>query len=503
MKNIYLLLLLGLLLFPLAAQTNGNLQYMGDQAILQVWGSHFERGHAQGYLLGNAMLDVFDQYYYLMVANSSPVYYNFLWNYFMEHFDSDPRMQSESQGIIQGLEDAGISTFHNGLQRNIGAEDILLVNSIVDMLQVRNATSESALEIGCASLASWGVSTQQDSLLAGASVITRFMDWSQNSALIANPVLVVHHPSESDEQKWMSFTYPGMIGALSAINAAGTWASLNMGNVHTVSSDQGLDPVLFALRRGIERLDYDSDGTSGALDLFASIGEGLHLTGTIIHTLSESPGGTLTFAVETNNSGTVARYHDQNGDLPGNHLAATNHFRLLANPICCTRYADIQDSLYTNPHMSAKRQWRVLSGAAGQQTNLTAIQYTPSTGLILWSSASTALPAYQAPAITLSASDLFNYSVSSQDEYLPVVPHSVSLYPNPLRQNAALNLKSPLPFTALELFNLRGQKVFSDRSPVFKTEARLHLPLLPPGLYLLQLSGTAGKAAHKKLLILN
>jgi len=511
MKHLYFLIILGLLAMPLCAQVNGDIQYIGDQAILQVWGNHYERGYAQGFLLGGSILDIFQYYCSLISYNYGE--YNYLWNYFQEHFDTDTRMQSEAQGMISGMQAAGIELYHAGLQRNLGVEDILLINAIVDMVDlmgVDKASSGKDLGLGCASLSSWGISTQQDSLLAGSSVITRFLDWSYYSnALADNPLLVVHHPSESDEQKWMSFSYPGLIGPFSAINEAQTWASLNLGYNYTANNYQGLDPALFDLRRGIERLDYNSDGSSDAMDLVSSIGDGLHLFGEIIHTLSENSAGLISVVIETNNICTVTRYYDSftsspYGNLPGNNLAATNHFRLLTNPTGCTRYAHIQDSLNVDHNVSAERQWRVLSGAAGMSINLAAIQFIPSTGQILWAARTTnALPAYLVPAITLSAPDLFNYSVANQDEYLPAVAHSVSLYPNPLPQHAYLNLKSSLPFSSLELYNLRGQKVFSDRTHVSKTEARLELPELPIGIYLLRVKGTHDRSATRKLLISN
>ena len=499
MKHIYLILILGLLAIPLCAQSNGDLQYIGDQAILQVWGNHFERGHAQGYLLGGPILDIF-QYYYQNATNSDPDDYNYMWNYFQEHFDTDTRMLSEVQGMISGMQEAGTELYHTGLQRNLGAEDILLVNALADMQQMRNATSENDLEFGCASLASWGISTQQDSLLAGASVITRFWDWIRNSTLIANPLLVVHHPSESDEQKWMGFTYPGLIGPLSAINEANTWASLNNGNNHTATHYQGLDPILFDLRRGIEQLDFNSDGSSDALDLIASIGGGLHLMGAIIHTLSENSAGLIPVVIETNNSGTVTRYYDQNGNLPGNHLAATNHFRQLISPTWCTRYAHIQDSLNVDHNISAERQWRVLSGAAGVSFNLTALQFIPSTGQILWASATAALPAYQAPAISLSVPVLFNFSTPVADENIPAAQFSFSCHPNPLPANTALKLQSTQPLQICVLHNIRGQKVF-ERDLSGKTEVEISFAHLPAGVYLLSLESRSGIRSQRKLQI--
>ncbi len=500
MRYIYLGLIFCLLALALNAQTTGSMQQIGDKTVLQVWGTHYQRGHAQGYLLGNRILDVFNQYYYPMVTMSNPVYYNYMWNYYQEHFNQDARMFSEAQGMINGMQDAGISVYHSGLQRNLEAEDVMLVNAIVDMILVRSRFTDEVLQLGCSSLSSWGISTQQDSLLMGNAVITRFLDWSQNTALISNPLLVVHHPSETDEQKWLSFTYPGLIGALSGISESGTSGFLNMGNDHTVQNSWAVDPVLFDLRRGIERYDYDGDGLSTSLDIHAAISEGHHLSGTIIHALSENGDGQLPLVTETNNSGTALRYYDQNGNLPGNHLAATNHFRVLSYPVCCDRYNNIQDSLLVNHQMTAKRQWQVLSGAAGLETNLGAIQYTPSTGALLWSSATFGLPAYQTPALTLNTNDLFNFNVHiAEDQNTPAVL-SFRLYPNPVTASGKLNLSSDFDFSELRMFNLRGQLVHSQTTGK-QRELGLSLPKLPAGVYLIRLSDDQGRAATRKLLL--
>lgn len=486
------------------AQANGALTQMGGKSILQVWGNHYQRGHAQGYFLGEGVLEIFNDYYFTMVVFSSPTHYNYLWDYYQQHFNLHPRMYSEAQGLIAGMQDAGLNVYHDALQRDLNADDVMLVNSIVDMIQVRGAfAGEDELELGCASLSSWGVSTQQDSLLAGSSVITRFLDWSQNSALIANPVLVVHHPSESDEQPWMSFTFPGLLGALTAISESGVYASLNMGSEHYAANTNGVDPVLFSIRDGIEKADYNGDGAHNPMDVYHAIDDDLQHSGTIIHTLFENSGQTTSFVVETKNSATALRYYNQGGNLPGNNLAATNHFRVLSSGICCTRYANIQDSLYTNPHVNAKRQWNVLSGAAGLETNLSAIQYTPSTGIILWSTAIDALPAYSSPAITLNKDQLFSFTVSNSDDYVSQVPAGISIYPNPLKSGSSLSVNSDKSISSAALYNVRGQMLAKmETRGVSGSFSLSSMPEnLPTGIYLLRFDIAGQSPIHKKLMI--
>ncbi len=503
MKYAYILLILFVLAIPIFAQVNGNLQYIGDKALLHVWGNHYQRGFAQGYLLPGPTFEVFDEFFYMMFVFSDPVRYTYLWNYFQEHFDIDPRLAEEAQGLIAGIEASGTSLYHAGLQRDLDYDDVLLANSFLDLQHVRNSLGDDDVSFGCASLSSWGVSTQQDYLLAGSSVITRWLDWTLYDCLVENPLLVVHHPSEPDEQKWLSITFPGWLGAASAISETGIWASLNVGSDHSVVNQTGLDPIFFDIRTSLERVEFNGDGLSNALDVSDTIEAGNHLTGTIIHTLSESAGQTISIIVENNNTGTALRYYDNpNSNLAGQNLAATNHFRALTFPSCCTRYAHIQDSLNFNHHITAKRQWSLMAGAAGQDTNLSAIQFTPSTGTILWSGASLSLPAYLNPAIVLSTSDLFSFSTSVIDETLPPPQLSFSCHPNPLPATSALNLKSPQPIRNFMLYNTRGQKVFSQTLADAKLEAAINLPGLPAGLYLMRINGYSGASAVRKLVIL-
>jgi hypothetical protein len=495
------ILLLALAL-PFFAQVNGDLQYIGDKAILHVWGTHYDRGYAQGYLLAGPILAVFNDFYYVMFSFSNPAHYAYLGDYYQQHFYNDANISVEAEGIIAGIQASGTSLYHAGLQRDLTAADILQANAFLDMLQVRNRIGDNGLRMGCASLSSWGSSTEQDSLLAGSSVITRWLDWTEIDVLIDNPLLIVHHPSEPDEQEWLTVTVPGWLGAPSSISVEGTWASLNMGNDHSVTDPNNLDPILYDVRRGQERIDYNADGEANALDVSAAVQGGHHLNGTIIHVLSEEGQDIIPVVVETNNSGTALRYYDHpESGLPGHNLAATNHFRALTFPSCCSRYANIIDSLNANPNITAKRQWNLLAGAAGQETTLAALQYVPSTGTLIWSGATSDLPAYMNPGLTLSVQNLFDFSTPADDPVYNIPVPALDVYPNPLFGVADLSLKGGFAFDTMSVYNLRGQKVYSSRMPSARTEVSIALPELNPGLYLVRVSNQDGRSTVRKLVI--
>ncbi len=458
---LFVLVLLLLLSTFLSAEVNGSLTQIDGKYILQVWGTHYERGYALGYLMGNNIMTVFSNYIYTTVAGSNAYYYNNKVLFFMEHFLVPERYISEATGIIAGMQDAGGNIYHNGLARNLTVEDLLFVNGIVDVSML----SRDELELGCSSISSWGASTMSDPMLHGDISITRMLDWNRNQSLIANPLLVVHHPSEPNERKWMCFTYPGLFGALSAITENDAAAFLNMGNLHPTANQEGLTPVLLDIRSGLELLDYNNDGVHNTEDVFASVADGTHISGTIIHTTQQWQDSCRASIIETNNNGTVRRMQGETSGIAGDNLAATNHFRLLSAPVYCSRYSKIVDSLSVSPFVGEDRQWTLLKGAGAVSNNMMMIQYLPTLNKVLWSTATSSSTAYSQTPLELDTEALFTELVSTTDDYLLPPNISLTAYPNPLRRGQNLNLKHGCSLHHVEVFNLRGQMLYRDTNP--------------------------------------
>jgi hypothetical protein len=495
-RLLFLILAALLLLAPLAAQCNGELSMEGNKYILQVWGTHYERGYAQGYLLAPRIMQIFSNYFFPAVALNSVNRYNTMLSYYATYFETDPRFLAEAEGLAAGMLASGESLYHAALQRDLNVNDILLVNAIVD---IPYATNLRDVELACSSLTSYAEATQGDPVLQGGLVITRFMDWVRNTNLITNPLLVVHHPAENDEVKWMSFTYPGLIGALSGINEYGHASFLNMGNIHASTATYGLDSVLLSVRKGLEIMNYNSDQLFDWEDDWAAVSGDQHISGTIIHNVWESAGEMMAQVIETNNTGTMRRYYDQNGNLNGRNLAATNHFRILYPAAACYRYDNIQDSLAADPTMSADRQWSLLGGAAGISTNLMAIQYQPGSGTVRWSVATPTGPAWSAPPWEFDADDLFSAAVPNSDPHAPSVPFQLSVWPNPCAGQKQVNISSSNGLSRLGIYNLRGQLLY--REDMSGGKGSLLLTGLRPGVYLIKAGDTQGKAAAKKLVV--
>ncbi len=423
------LLLLLILVLPVRAQVNGQLQVIDGKPILTVWGTHAERGYAQGYLRGAEGKEVFDNYVVGYFCGGSATNYWVMRSYFTGNFEVDAEYVSEAESVIEGMTDAGVSLHNSTLARAIDATDILVSNAIVDMTALAAARDPFA----CSSMSNWGASTATDPLLDGHLVVTRLLDWSKHPTLTANPLLTVHLPSEPDEQPWISIGYAGMFGALSAVSESGVSATLNMGNNGSGSGGAPYHPILLSVRSGMETADYDGDGQHTPSDVTTAIGDRARNIDTIVHVTKDAGAGSRPIIVESNNAAGVAvRDQSHNTLVPGDNLVATNHFRLLYSPVYCYRYQGIVDSLNVSTSMSCERSWDIMAGAAGVAgSNIQCIQYVESEGLLLWSMDTPTEPAYSQPPTVLQVEDLFGCQLGVEDELgrLSLLQNS----PNPFR----------------------------------------------------------------------
>lgn len=385
-------------------QVNGQVQVIDGKPILTVWGTHAERGYAQGYLKGAEGKEMFEDYIVGYLAGGSPFVYGFLRNHFLSNYAVDAEYQAEAAGIVQGLLDAGVDPYVSALGRDLDATDLLVSNALVDL-----STIAGRDVFGCSSLSSWGSSTIGDPTLAGHLVITRHLDWTKHPSLTDNPLLTVHLPSEPDEQPWLSVGYAGLFGALSSVSVSGVSAFLNMGNNDSGTAGAPYHPILLTLRSGLETADYDGDGEHTPDDIVAAIEDRARRVDTIIHVTDDDGLASRPIIIESNNANGVAvRDRSDNTLIPGDNLAATNHFRVLYPPVYCDRYEAIAESLSASTDITCHRSWALMAGAAGSySSNIQCIQYVESLGLLRWSMDTYTEPAYLQHWTELDVWDLF------------------------------------------------------------------------------------------------
>jgi FlgD Ig-like domain len=456
-KSVFIFLFLCFIFSIASAQiVNGDTLTVEGKKILKVWGTHSERGFATGYLIGDKIKYLEETYFIGSVFGGSSILYENTREFFLNSFYIEDKYQAEAQGMINGMIEAEIDLFDATLQRDLDKDDVLMVNSIVDLIALQYLDMQG--DFGCSSLSSWGNNTIDDPELIGDLVITRLMDWTPHPALNANHILVIHFPAENDEVNWMSFTFPGLFGSLSGINEEGLAAFMNVGNNHNYTAQQNMHPILLSARNGIESYDYNGDYQINPQDVADAISDKVHLSGSIIQSSDQD----YSLIVESNNeNGTVVRDESENIIIPFEHLVATNHFRKLYDPIYCNRYQNIADSLNINTEMSIHRSWDLLGGAAGISHNLHSIEFAPTINLVKWATSTYSSPAYQILPSEFEISELFTMPVSLDNEYAEIIS-VVNTFPNPFYESASLSFSlSQSSNVNLCIYNIRGQKIKS------------------------------------------
>jgi hypothetical protein len=425
---------------PALCQVNGTLEVVDGKPVLTVWGTHAERGYAQGYLQGEEGKEIFEDYIVGYICSGSSFIYAYVRSHFLGNYTVDAKYVDEAVAMIQGMADAGVSLYTSALGRNVDATDLLLSNAIVDL-----STLTLAGTFGCSSTSSWGASTIADPLLAGHLVITRQLDWSKHPTLTDNPLLVVHLPAESDEQPWISIGYAGLFGTLSGVSKSGVSAFLNMGNYDFGASGSPFHPILLSVRNGMESADYDGDGEHTPSDVVAAIEDRSRSVGTIVHSTADGVAGPSPVIIESNNeNGVAVRTQTHNTMIPGDNLVATNHFRVLYPPVYCYRYEAIADSLTANAGLSCARSWSFMAGAAGQfGSNVQCIQYVESEGILRWAMDTYSGPAYDQRWTEFDVAELFDSPMGIEEQPARLVLEQN--YPNPFNPTTRIRFTLPTP----------------------------------------------------------
>lgn len=347
---------------------NGRLRTKGppSQKYLQVWGSNYEMGFAHGYLHASEIMSV---YLYKWIGYTSyhsvtPSYYEYTYlPWYREKYYIPAKYQEEAQGMIDGIATKGVSLYHPDLDRDLIAEDILVLTGAGD---------EEDFE--CSSLSGWGESTSSDDTLQGGYIIARNVDGTVGLYMtLANGSLIIaYSPSDPNEQQFFNVSFAGIFGAFSCLNEYGVGLCSNSGNHPDTNAipPNSLLGSLLANRLAIEAIDPDGSGVNDIFDIDSMKLHTEHLRSNEYHVYSPYdvahpiPGA----IIEMNNLGDTMRFSTHNYIPPpinsAWNLAVTNHDRLLYPPVFCARYLRLADSLNADFHLSTQRAMTIANTVA-------------------------------------------------------------------------------------------------------------------------------------------
>lgn len=376
--------------------------------ILYLKGTHKERGYQHGFYMGNRIMEFFDGFILGHMCKGNDSTYNYLRSFITKYFIFEQKYIDEAEGMLIGITEAGSLNKNSILNRTIDKTDVLVMSAIEENYNILGLT------YGCSSISSWGESTKNDTLLKGDLIITRHWDYPRYESMIKGLLVVVHTPSEPNENKWSSVAWAGMIGSCSAMKIQGVGAFLDYGAFYLKEELPNLSkhrPVSLSIRNAIENKDYNSDGHESSKDVIYALNEFTPYFGSLIHVVSSTKYDSSSLIIESDNAkGVKIRYPKDNTKISGDNLALTNHFRILYDPAPGDRYNNLVDSLETSTQITFDRSWDLLAGATGaKQYNIISISYVPAQGIIRCSFTKehNEIPAYKNPGGIFLMKDLF------------------------------------------------------------------------------------------------
>ncbi len=377
--------------------------------VVKVWGTHYERGYAHGYLLGNKMLQTIS---YIKSYFGSDIDYARSLVSSGEDLIIEPQYQEEAQAMIAGMVEAGIDT------TNFDYIDILVGNCWSDLegyLYKKGGGSD------CSCLLNWGEGTA-NSPLNGKSIAARFWDWSgYQTIIIDNAVLIAHIPSEPNLQPWLLLGYAGeMVPSGGGISQGGLSMYKNGMSDFNGSAVPGTAyaPYIFTMRKILETNDFNGDGvhnTQDARDGFDANPQGYAIDKIIPVIARNNPDSDSLTAmvveiapVEPTHTYRTNSYDD---NIPGDNLYAANHQVARNNAQnYCYRYNSVSQNFGDSTNIGIERNHEIMTNYSVLQSgrNYGYIQHIPEMDLLKVSVIRDGIDAYALPMTSFNLRSFFN-----------------------------------------------------------------------------------------------
>jgi hypothetical protein len=452
-----------------------------DFKIIRVWGTHTERGYAYGYITGNEINDIFDNYIKPMFGN----YYNTARNLILAegNFQINEVYIMEAQAIIDGMTESGTNT------QNLDVTDMLVGNCMLDIQGILGKSSG----LGCSSLMSWGDATTNTDL-NGEAIITRHLDWSSNTTLLSNHLIVIHQPTEESEQNWMLIGFTGMMGALSGVNNyLGVFQHVMADYTSNGQQNKSYKPIWFAMRDALEKSDYNSDGNCNVIDIKNSLDDSPNgfASGYLINGLSDNVSSDDLTAIVAEITPTAPTHVYRNNtfpdSIPGDNLYSANN-QIARNNLMhfCNRYNNIRNHIGDGTLIGPEENWDLMRDWSHQSNNIQVMQFAPAINHFRIG-VKNDLPAYQSEYIDLDLNDLLN-SVTFIKQHKNKT--SLTFYPNPTVDQIIISDMGavPVPYT-IEVINFNGMVVQKIEITEKISSFKLPLSNYGKGIYTIHIHG--------------
>jgi len=452
--------------------------------IIKVWGNHYERGYAMGYLLGAQIADIYGNYVAPQFGTSLQMAKLMIQQGL---FRIDSVFLSEAHGVIDGITDAG----HNS--SGMDYLDVLIGNTFLDF---QNISTFKNLEIespGCSSLISWGDATS-GSELSGKSIITRHLDWSTNASVLNNQAVIVHLPSDAGEQPWLLVGFCGQMSVLSGVNQSG------LGVFHHSMSDSygsgssaaNYEPAWFCHRRAIEQADLNNDGVCNTLDFRAAalqnnngFADGYLISAIAKNTFNND--SLCAMIAELNPAAPFHTFRDNSfaDSIPGDNIYTAN-YQIKRNNMMhfCFRYNQTKNALdaRAGENIGKTESWTIMADSSNAGFgNVQMMQYIPEDNELYVAFHPGDAPAYETVPVFFDLVSLFTPTSAGFNSYM-----GSGIYPNPAKNILHTTVQTTKPYT-LYIYNLQGNLVLQKCNLL--GNASVDVSALKSGVYVTRITG--------------
>jgi len=297
--------------------------------VLRVGGTPRERGQAHGELLGREIMEFLNGF---LVGKRAKLFEKKVLPMIPLMFRWPAHIREELEGMIEGVEKTLTEEERTvaSLGRTLKIDDLKAFNTLGDWIS-----------LSCSTLSAWGAST-----VGGRTLVGRNFDFVLPEQALKAQLVIAHEPGPG-RKAFHTVSFPGNLGAITALNEDGVFVSVH--DVHVLPKKPGLGytPRLVTLRLIAERASRN-DAVKTALDICR---KHRSIYGNNFHGASPASKGDNPF-------GAVIEYDsdfqvDRGATLrtvkrPGpSGIWNTNHYRSRAPPGGCPRYARLTEGFET------------------------------------------------------------------------------------------------------------------------------------------------------------
>ncbi len=387
---------------PSTAGVQGTLTEFEGISILRIWGTPREQGYAHGYLIGEEIVTMLENFVKGGVMGLDADKWENEVIPAIGIFDIEERFVEELQGMLAGIEaKMGGEVNIPSLGRGLKYDDLAAINVGPDFYGMM-----------CSSFAAWGTMTMDGNTIAG-----RNFDWNEIPGVFEKQFLIVYvSPAESQRLDFVTINWPGIIGCSTAMNSEGVTLNINNTNGYPPTQSSGFHPRILIYREAIESAHAESalnDVKEVLLGRITSTPQNLMIT--MPH--SGTDPSSVVFEYDGNlliDGGVSVREPDAT-DL---FQICTNHCRVRKPPIACQRYSFLYTELggiaadSGETYLSKKKAWELLDAVALSNPTHHRVIFEPNLK-IMHVGLSVVNPNPQWNAVTFNISDLINGNIQN------------------------------------------------------------------------------------------